>query len=570
MEYSDDLDIQCNSVTYSSVDVETTGLSAEKNRVIEIGIAKIKDGKLIDRYGSYINPGCYIPEQITEITGITDEDVEMAPKFADVAQEVFAFMEGTVVVGHNLQFDMGFLRHEFQKAGIEHFQPLSLCTLRLARRMYPELKSKSLGSVAHHLQLKTDTLHRALEDAELTAQVLMRQMKQLEKQGIQTLKDLINFQFTASAPFTMAVKKPKLMSGLAVIPDSPGVYYFLNEKKQIVYIGKAKSLHNRLRSYISPSAIGKTKRIFKKADQVKVQQTSTELTAFLLEAELIKLIGPRMNVQLKKYREKYFLKIDNANPFPALTITNDILFDGNDYFGLFISKRKAAELFELINKIFALRECTDKEMNKGKRCFLSEIERCTAPCENDDIDMYQAELTRVFDFMAGKNQTALDRLLKRMKKYSDDLKFEKAQEVKETIQLIMSQIQKSALLTEPVNRANVLFEVTHSPHRTDYILLLQGKVYVNNYLLNTNRNFMTALEDYYSGVINRAGTPDDEDLEKMKITLNWIIKNRHQVSVYYLKEYKSVSHLAQSLQWKLQKNLEIPEITITAEDFFKK
>ncbi|MBI2419323.1 MAG: GIY-YIG nuclease family protein [Ignavibacteriales bacterium] len=392
-------------------------------------------------------------------------------------------------------------------------------------------------------------------------------MKQLQKMEVNTLKELINYQFTAAAPFTLSVKKPKLMAGLGLIPDAPGVYYFLNEKKQIVYIGKAKSLQNRLRSYISPSAIGKTKRIIKKADQVKVQQTATELTAFLLEAELIKLIGPRMNVQLKKYREKYFLKVDNSHPFPSISITNDMLFDGNDYFGLFINRRKAAELFDLINRIFAIRECNDKEFKKGKACFLAEIERCTAPCEHEDSGEYNAELERVFDFMAGKNQTALDRLLNKMKRYSDDLKFEKAQEVKELVQMVMAQIQKSALLTEPVNRANVLFEVSHTAQRTDYVLLLQGRVFVNNYLINSERNFHSALEDFYNGVIIREVTPGEEDLEKIKTTLNWIIKNRHQVSVYYLKSYNSLEQLGKSLQWKLNQSLELPEITIKADDF---
>ncbi|MBI2419322.1 MAG: 3'-5' exonuclease, partial [Ignavibacteriales bacterium] len=132
------------------------GLSPERNRVIEIGMAKIKDGKLIDRFGSFISPGCSIPSHITEITGITDDDVDMAPSFADTAEDVLAFMEGCVLTGHNLQFDLGFLRHEFHRAGIEHFQPLNVCTLKLARRLYPELKSKSLGSVAFHLKLKTE------------------------------------------------------------------------------------------------------------------------------------------------------------------------------------------------------------------------------------------------------------------------------------------------------------------------------------------------------------------------------------------------------------------------------
>jgi excinuclease UvrABC nuclease subunit len=262
------------------------------------------------------------------------------------------------------------------------------------------------------------------------------------------------------------------------------------------------------------------------------------------------------------------MKIGKLSSYPDITITKDFNFDGNDYFGLFISKRKAEEVFELIKKIFRLRECTDKELAKRKACFLYHIDRCTGPCINDDKKIYQAEVDNVQEFMSGKSQTALNRLLQKMKRFSEELKFERAQETKELIDLVLAQIQKTSLLAEPVNRADVLFEIISPAHQCDYILFLKGQVYIKGYMVNPLRNFDTALNDYFDQTIQRAEEPDEEDLEKVKITLNWMIRNRHQVIIHYLS-----SHLTrQSLELRLinrlnDRSLTHNEINITLEHF---
>ncbi|MCE1188515.1 MAG: GIY-YIG nuclease family protein [Ignavibacteria bacterium] len=566
MNDNDLLEQSLDSMVFCAVDVETTGLNAISNRVIEIGMVKMQRGEIIDRFGSLVNPGCRIPPFITQLTGIDDDEVDGAPFFEEIIDQISDFMDGTILVGHNLQFDLGFLRQEYFRAGRERFVPITVCTLKIARRLFPFLKSRSLGPLAQHLRLHTDTLHRALEDAELTAHVLYKEIEILRQQeNMSIARDVVNYQFGLKVPAVVQMAKPALVSSAATVPDAPGVYYFLNKKSQIVYIGKAKSLKQRLRSYVSPTVKGKQKKIVKNAETLRIQQTNTELTACLLESELIKLIDPKMNIQLKSYRDKYFLQVDNSHRFPIITIAKDFFFDGNDYFGLFLNKRKAEEIFDIINKIFALRECSEKEFKKGKTCFLHEIERCTGACENMDEEAYSSELTRVFEFMSGKNQFALDRLLKKMRKYSDELRFEKAQEVKELVQLVLAQIQKSSLLEEPVNRANVLFEVIYNNVQVDYILLVQGKVYVNNYILNADRNFDRALQEYFEGSMSVDQKPDAEDLEKTKTLLNWVIRNRHQVNVFYLKNYKTRMDLERRLSHSLKSKSNISEIVISLE-----
>ncbi len=209
---------------------------------------------------------------------------------------------------------------------------------------------------------------------------------------------------------------------------------------------------------------------------------------------------------------------------------------------MFISRKKAEIVLNILDKTFSLRECSDKEFSKHKKCFLADIDRCTAPCIPNNNEDYREELEKVYEFLCGINQTALNRLLNKMKEYSELEKYEKAAEVKEVIDLILNQTHKTSLLSEPVNSANVLFEVSGQFDK-DYILLVSGKIYLMNNTLNKNTQFDDAVEDYYNKTINYNFIPTDEDLEKIKITLNWLIKNRNKVRTFYLKNYSSKDEL---------------------------
>jgi excinuclease UvrABC nuclease subunit len=320
------------------------------------------------------------------------------------------------------------------------------------------------------------------------------------------------------------------------------VYYFLNKKNEIIYIGKAKSLKDRVRSYFASTSTGKTKKIVKQAAKIKTDLTNSELTALLLEAESIKLLNPKHNSQLKKYGNKYFIRISRSHKYPKAEITTKFDFDGNDYFGLFISRRKAEVVLDIIDKTFSLRECNDKEFRKGKKCFLADIERCTAPCVKSNDPDYFDELGRVYEFLSGGNQSALDRMLFKMKDYAAKEKYEKAAETKQVIDLILSQTHKSSLLAEPINKANALFEVTEGLNK-DYILLLESKHFIKKNSLAGQDSFEVALNDYYSQITRIDINPTEEDLEKMKISLNWLTKNRNKVRIFYLKNYSSKEEL---------------------------
>jgi DNA polymerase-3 subunit epsilon len=157
---------------YVVVDVETTGGSGDSHRVTEIGAVKLRNGRIVDRFSTLLNPQRTIPPGITRLTGITPAMVEDAPYFADVADEFEAFMQGAIFVAHNVEFDYGFIAREFGRLGRKFRHP-RLCTCASMRKLYPGRRSYSLAALAEAYDIPLRNHHRALCDAEAAAQLLL-------------------------------------------------------------------------------------------------------------------------------------------------------------------------------------------------------------------------------------------------------------------------------------------------------------------------------------------------------------------------------------------------------------
>ncbi|MGE5364722.1 MAG: exonuclease domain-containing protein [Bacteroidota bacterium] len=528
------------------VDVETTGMSASYARIIEIGMVRIKDMKIIESYRSFVNPGTEIPYFITTLTGISNADVREAPFFDEIARTVIDFIGDAIIVGHNLQFDMSFLRRAMSDAYYDVPENKTLCTLKLARRLFPDLQSKSLASITKHLNISHKNVHRALGDATVTAKALLKMIKKLEDtKGITTVSSIIDYQSLSVSlqPDYILIKK-KLAEDYARLPDKPGVYFFRNAKDQVIYVGKAKSLKKRVRDHFLASAPAKSKKIVRQAARLDFEVTNSELTALLAEAEFIKIYNPQFNSMLKRFGQNYFIRILNQHEYPLAESSSKFDLDGNDYFGPYTNRQVVQSLLKLVESAFQLRECSEKVFKKGRICYLAEIERCLAPCtlfssySDSLMDEYQKELEKVYDFLSGKNQLAVNRLIERMKLLSEKQKFEEAAETRDMIQLVLSQIHKSSIIAEPVNKANVLIEV-NCADKKDYILMVSGKVFIKDYVVQGNYLFDSALDDYFDGAVSIISEVDKKDLEKIKILLSWLSRNRNSVSIYYLKDFSS-------------------------------
>ncbi|MBK8945690.1 MAG: GIY-YIG nuclease family protein [Ignavibacteriae bacterium] len=540
-----------SEATFSVIDFETTGTSPPRSRAIEIGIVRIENGKLTDSFHSLINPGQNIPPFISSLTGISNDDLFDAPSFETISQNVKDFIDGTILVGHNLPFDFAFLKSEFEFADIQLPKLDQICTLKISRKIFPELKSKSLGSMIQHFNIKHKDAHRALGDATATAKLFLKLLEKLKDEyNYENISDLLDFQVSQQLSKSFRLVKKKLVGDLASLPDSPGVYFFKDAKENIIYIGKAKSLKNRVKNYFSSSAPRKTRKIVRKANRLGFQKTNSELNALVLEAELIKLHKPQFNTLLKKFSQNYFIRINLNHEFPDLKVDTDFDFDGNDYFGPYSNRVTANSLREIVDKTFTLRECTDKELNKNKKCYLLDIKRCSAPCIAEvNSEDYKIELENVYEFLSGKNQNAVNRLLNKMKEFSEKQKYEEAAEMRDTVNLILNQLTRTSILAEPINKVNALVEIKDSEFN-DYILFLEGRVYIKDYFLKDQDFFDAALDDYFENTFQLLTGMEEKDLEKIKISLSWLVKNRNKIKVHYLKDYISKEDLYRNVKFQ--------------------
>jgi DNA polymerase-3 subunit epsilon len=166
------------------LDLETTGMSAAQERITEIGLVEVADGECVGRWSQLVNPQRSIPPFIEALTGITDEMVEHAPTFGQLAPGLFQRLEGKVLIAHNARFDCGFLKSEFERTGMV-YHPRVLCTVKLSRKLFPEHRRHNLDSLIERHGLKCSARHRALGDAEVLWQFLQKVQAEVDAERMQ-------------------------------------------------------------------------------------------------------------------------------------------------------------------------------------------------------------------------------------------------------------------------------------------------------------------------------------------------------------------------------------------------
>lgn len=174
---------------YCVLDLETTGFSAATEKITEIGIMKVKNGKVIDEFSCFVNPQKHIPERVTEVTNITDDMVKDAQTIDKVFPKVLEFIKDSVLVAHNAPFDIGFLKQNAKVLGYE-FDYTYLDTLSLAKDLFPNYKKYKLGKIAENLGIKVEVAHRALDDVDTTVKVFNVMIDMLKKRGAKKVEDI--------------------------------------------------------------------------------------------------------------------------------------------------------------------------------------------------------------------------------------------------------------------------------------------------------------------------------------------------------------------------------------------
>lgn len=280
---------------YAIVDVETTGLGGDANRITEIAIA-IHDGKkVVDEFHSLVNPEVPISPYVTGLTGIDNDMVRDAPVFAAIAETVLEYTEDKIFVAHNVGFDYNVIRREFQRAG-KDFRRKKLCTVRLSRQIFPGLKSYSLGQLCSSLNIPVYDRHRAKGDTDATA-ILFGKLLENDTKGI------FGRQLH---PRSGEMTLPPLLPGHVVnkLPESPGVYYFLDEKGQIIYVGKAINIKKRVLGHFYDKTAREITMARETAD-IHCEETGNELLALIRESTKIKQHFPKFNTAQKKPSKGY-------------------------------------------------------------------------------------------------------------------------------------------------------------------------------------------------------------------------------------------------------------------------
>lgn len=277
---------------YAIVDIETTGGSAKAHKITEIAIIIYDGSRVIDRYETLINPQELIPRNIISLTGISNEMVENAPLFVEVAEEIFNRLEGNVFVAHNVNFDYSFVRSELTNAGYK-WNPKRLCTVRLARKILPGMYSYSLGKLAQQLGYKIEGRHRAMGDCEFTTTLFKLLLEKDENDHV---------KFSLNQRSREATLPPNLSRTIIdSIPNTLGVYIFYDTGGKVIYVGKANKLKHRVSEHFRGNThTGYKSRFAEKITDVKWIECPNELIALLTEAREIKKFWPPYNRLMKR------------------------------------------------------------------------------------------------------------------------------------------------------------------------------------------------------------------------------------------------------------------------------
>jgi excinuclease ABC subunit C len=233
-------------------------------------------------------------------------------------------------------------------------------------------------------------------------------------------------------------------------PTQAGVYLMKNQVDKIIYVGKAKNLRNRVRSYLTDSKdhSPKTKILVSHIIEIEYIITKTEVEAFLLEASLIKKHRPKYNIRLKDDKSYPYIKLSWADEYPRLYLARKVKKDGSIYFGPYTSGGAVHATIRFLNMTFKIRDCTDSMLRSRKRpCMTHQIGRCTAPCVKLVTPMeYREDMDAAKAFLKGQDKKVVKELTVRMKQAADEEKFEVAGKLRDSIEAIKSILQKQSVI----------------------------------------------------------------------------------------------------------------------------
>ena len=369
---------------YSVVDIETTGNGYKGQKITEISIFIFDGEKIIDEFTSLVNPEQKIPYFITNLTGITEAMVRTAPKFYEIAKKVAEITKDTVFVAHNVNFDYNIIRDEFKSLGFD-FKRKKLCTVRLSRKIIPGLASYSLGNICSAEDIEIAARHRAKGDAEATVELFKRLIKRDQKFTINSFLNAKSREATL----------PPLLDKQVVdnLPERHGVYYFKNAQKEVIYVGKANNIKQRVISHFYDKKKKERTMCLETAD-ISYTETGSELIALLHESSEIKHLYPKFNRAQRKAGEAVglFSYEDQKGilhlAFNRLKLTPNPIMKFYSMAACRSALEKICERFELCPKYCHLQ-------TNVNACFHYQLQQCRGVCsEKEAIESYNKRVNK--------------------------------------------------------------------------------------------------------------------------------------------------------------------------------
>ncbi len=382
---------------YAVVDIETTGGKSSRDKITEIAIVLYDGEKIIDRWETLLDPECYIPYGITQLTGITQEMVRHAPKFYEVAKTIIEKTEGAIFVAHNVRFDYEFLREEFKRLGFA-FTRKQLCTVRLSRKAFPGFRSYGLDSLIREFNISVQQRHRAMGDALATVEVLGRILA--KEEGEEEAKELINLGLKESL-----LPANVTMEQIHALPESCGVYYFHDQQGRLAYVGKSINIRKRVAEHFADIS-SKGRKLQQCVHEISYEITGSELIALLHESNEIKTQRPYINRAQRVRNFPYAIHcFENEQGYCCFEVIKtstreqkkiQIVSEYPKAANAKAHLQRAVTQFELCPKLCHL----DSNIN-SKVCFHYHLKQCLGACgQLEGVETYNERATAAQDYLS--------------------------------------------------------------------------------------------------------------------------------------------------------------------------
>ncbi|MBX6754441.1 MAG: GIY-YIG nuclease family protein [Thermorudis peleae] len=523
-------------VDFIAIDVETTGLRPARQRIIEIGAVRYHDGRPVERFSLLINPERHVPQYITKLTGIRDLDLLEAPIFSRIAGQLLAFLGDAVLVGYNVGFDLAFLNLELRRAGWPPLANPTIDVLPLVRQLQPTIGRWGLDDACRAFGLSRETRHRALADAEATAELYLALRAKLWTSMLPSSLSHANqngrYGYVTAIEAVGRGRAVLDRSFLAQAPERPGVYIMRDAQGRVLYVGKARNLRRRLSSYYS-QPLGYTRKmdgLLESIADIEVIETGSELLALLLESQLIRRYTPPYNTQQRNHERYPYIKVELGNPWPRVYLTRYRDDDGAFYAGPFHSSTAARATVELLHKVFPLRTCPRSFRtlrSYGSPCLALSLGRCLGPCVGRaDREHYHTMIQQVIAFLRGENQGVIDRLHQQIAAAVARQDFEQAARLRDLLRSAELLVRAQRTLDAAAARApTVVITRSVDPGSRAFLLILHGRLWaiVHCSLNDTDAEVAARLQRAYErGCAAKAMPLAQDELDTFWILERWI------------------------------------------------